>query len=802
MSTASSSAHPRSGARRRAGRRRTHPSPRANIGLPMSIPEPCALTGLLAGALFAMLAAAAALAQPAPGAAPPAAARPRIVMQPAGAAPQRPRIGLVLSGGGARGITHIGVLKVLDELRIPIDYVAATSMGAIVGGFYAAGMPPAEMERIVTTVDWRTLFSDSPPRRELSFRDKRRDALFPLPLEIGFREGKIRGFQGALSGSNLELFLHGLTSKADGVHDFDRLPIPFRAVSTDMVTGTPYVFDQGPLYEAMRASMSIPGVFSPVDVRGHLLGDGGLVDNLPVDVVRKMGAQIVIAVNIGTPLMTRDELSSVVGLTSQMINILTEQNVRTQLASLGPGDVLISPDLGTLSAIDFRKGADFIAKGEAAARDASARLAALALPEPAYRAYLAARPRLSDTPPPVIEFVRIEGAQYANPEAIEARLDVPIGEPLDAQRLERGIARLYGSGEYDRIDYRMVDDGGHEGLVVDVHEKSIGPNYLRFGLFYATDFQGESTFALLMGHRRVWVDSLGGEWLNEIELGRITRAATEFYQPFNVERTLFGSAYAGTQTLPRYLFSGSQRVAEYSVQTNDVGVDVGAPIGNLGQIRIGPVYRYYKGSPTIAVPGFQTARQSDAGARLLARWDSLDNAFFPHQGLRANLEVFYGRQSQRYGSGPWQTVDSLARADLFANGGIPLTENSFLNVAGHLGGLSRDEPSIVNPFLLGGLFNLSGLRDGQLAGSYLGFGRVVFYYRVASVPLIGGSVYAGGSAEAGNTWQLRSDVSAGDLVKAGSVFLAADTFLGPFYFAYGRASGGASSFYLYLGRPQ
>ena len=189
------------------------------------------------------------------------------------------------------------------------------------------------MQQIVTSVDWTSLFSDSPPRRELSFRDKERDTRFPLPLEIGFRDGQIRGFQGALSGGNLEIFLHNLTSKADGIRDFDRLPIPFRAVSTDMVAGTPYVFEQGPLYEAMRASMSIPGVFSPADIRGHVLGDGGLVDNLPVDVVRKMGAEIVIAVNIGTPLMTRDQFSSVVGLTSQMINILTEQNVRAQLAT-------------------------------------------------------------------------------------------------------------------------------------------------------------------------------------------------------------------------------------------------------------------------------------------------------------------------------------------------------------------------------------------------------------------------------------------------------------------------------------
>ena len=755
---------------------------------------------IIASCALACLAAGGAGAQTAlPAAGPPAVAA---AAEPAAVPARRPKVGLVLSGGGARGITHIGVLKVLDELRIPVDYLAATSMGAIVGGLYASGMPPADMERIVTSVDWTTLFSDSPPRRELAFRDKQRDTRFPLPLEIGFRDGEIRGFQGAISGGNLELFLHNLTSKADGIRDLDRLPVPFRAVSTDMVSGQPYIFDQGPLYEAMRASMSIPGVFSPAETRGRILGDGGLVDNLPVGVVRSMGAEVVIAVNIGTPLMSRDQLSSVVGLTGQMINILTEQNVRQQIATLGPRDVLISPDLGVLSAIDFNEGREFIARGIAAARGASPHLAALALSEPAYGAYRAAQPKLSDMPPPVIASVRVEGTEYANPEVLERRLAIPEGEPLDTQQLDRGIARLYGTGEYERVDYRVVDDGRREVLVVDVNEKKMGPNYLRFGLFYTTDFQGESAFALLMGHRRVWVNSLGAEWSNELELGRIVRAATEFYQPLDLDRTFFASAYGGVQNNPRYVFLGSQRIAEYSLQTNGAGLDFGVPIGNSGEIRAGPAYTFYKGTPTIAIPGFPTVRQTDSGARVLARWDNLDNAFFPTRGMRASLDVFYGQRVQRAGSGTEEVSNRLARADFKVNAGFPLTQNDFLNVAARAGAFNRDDPSFLNVFLLGGLLNLSGLRDEQLAGSYLGFGRAVYYHKLATVPFIGGAIYAGGSLEAGNVWQQRADVAASDLVKAGSVFFAADTFLGPFYFAYGRASGGASSFYLFLGRPQ
>ncbi len=734
--------------------------------------------------------AATALAQtpPAPGIAPDAAVA-------------RPKIGLVLSGGGARGITHIGVLKVLDEMRIPVDYVAATSMGSIVGGLYAMGTSPERMENIITTVDWSTLFSDSPARRELSFREKEIDRRFPLPLEIGIRESGIRGFQGVLSGANLTLFLHELSSAADGVKDLDRLPIPFRAVSTDMVSGKAYVFEKGPLYVAMRSSMSIPGVFSPSEVGGLILGDGGLVDNLPVDIVRKMGAQIVIAVNIGTPLATRDQLSSIVGLTGQMINILTEQNVRVQLASLTADDVLIAPDLGALTASDFQQGPRFIRLGEEAARAAAPRLAALSLPESAYAAYKAGLPKLAAAPPPPIEFVRIEGLQYANPAAIEARLAIPLGAPLDIKDVDGRISRLYGSNEYESIDYRVVEDSGRTGLVVDMNEKPIGPNYLRFGLAYSTDFQGETAFSVLAGFKRVWVDSLGAQLLAELELGRIVRAGARFYQPLDYREILFVSAQGSLENVPRYIFAGSQRVAEYAVETNNAEIDVGMRIGAGGQIRLGPSYTYYKGAPTIALPGFPVTRQTDAGVRLSARWDDLDNAFFPRRGVHADLDLFYGDRTQRLGSDPSEESKRLGRGEFFGNAGIGFGANDFLNVAARAGALSRDDPSLVNPFLLGGFLNLSGLRNQQLAGSYVGLGRIVYYHQLTAVPWLGGGVFVGGSLEAGNTWQQRSTVSASDLVTAGSAFLAADTFVGPFYFAYGRASGGASSFYLLLGRP-
>jgi NTE family protein len=712
----------------------------------------------------------------------------------------RPKIGLVLSGGGARGITHIGVLKVLEQLRIPIDYIAATSMGAIVGGLYASGMSPADLEKQITSVSWPTLLSDSPPRRDVGFRTKEEDAKFPLGFEIGYRDGEFHAFKGALSGSNLALFLHELTRPVDNVPTFDQLPIPFRAVATDMVTGKEVIFDHGPIYKAMRASMSVPGMFAPAEIDGHILGDGGLVNNLPVDVVRSMGADIVIAVNIGTPLMSRDELSSLVGYTAQMVNILTEQNVRAQLALLRPGDILISPDLGDLTFVDFAKAPEFIALGEKAADGARAQLAALSESPNNYLAYQTHLLEPVVSTPKVLDFVKVEGTHYANPVVLEDQMATQPGKPFKMDVLETDLQRLYGRGDFEQIDYRLVQDKDEQGLIVDVTEKSWGPNYLRFGLSLGTDLQGDTQFDLLFGHKRVWVNTLGAEWINEVALGTVNRYATEFYQPLSVGNFVFASAHGLIQRKPEYVFDGNQRLAEYNVLTETAGLDLGTPLSTFGEIRLGYLWTHQRGNPTIAVPGFPAALSTESGGRLLMRWDNLDNPWFPRHGLKAIGEVFVGSNHQS-AAGLADYTSTGERGSLYANQGISVTPDDFFNVALRGGVIHRERQDIINDLSLGGFLNLSGLRTDQLNGNYLALGRIVYYHQAGSLPVIGRGIYVGGSLETGNTWQQRSDVSVHGLYTSGSVFVAADTWIGPFYFAYGRATGGQSSFYLYLGRP-
>lgn len=702
----------------------------------------------------------------------------------------------MLSGGGARGLAHIGVLKVMDELRIPIDCISATSMGAIVGGLYASGVSADAMEELVTSLDWPSFFSDQPPRRELSVRRKREDATYTIPLELGFRDFSLRLSTGALTGQNLELLLHSLTYRDDEIGSFDNLPIPFRAVATNLVDGKEVVFDRGPLYVAMRGSMSVPGIFAPLDVDRRMLGDGGLVKNLPVDLVKSMGAEVVIAINIGTPLLTREQLSSFVNIAQQSVNILTEQNVRAQRALLDPArDILIEPDLGVLSASDFAKGDAFIELGEKAARAAADTLRRYALPPDAYAAYRASLHRVAPPPETDLAFVGVRGTEITNPAVLEAQVGLAPEAKLDLKQAQLDIATLYGRGDFERIDYRLVPDGAKNGVEFVVAEKPWGPNFLMFGLGFTTDTQGENTVSLRARHKRTWLNELGGQWINDVELGTTNRFSTELYQPLDLAQSIFVAPYASIAGVPENVFVQGAKVAEYDVLDERIGVDLGLSLGAWGELRVGPQYIHQRADPSISQPGLPVTKLDQWGLAVLGRIDTQDNAFFPRHGLRATAALFTGMQRQ-------DGVDrSVTRGEIDIHQSLPIGERDALNLGVRLGASNRTETTLLDNFHLGGFLNLSGLRIGELQGPYMARGRVVFLHRMGSLPVFGNTYYAGGSAEIGNIWQQRSDISWGDTYKAGSLFFAADTPFGPFYVAWGHTSRGDSTWYLLLGRP-
>ena len=421
----------------------------------------------------------------------------------------RPKVCLVLSGGGARGAAHIGVLEVLEQMHVPIDCIAGTSMGALVGGAYASGMTLPEMRTLIEGISTQALVTERPPRQDQAIRRKLDDRSLLSGPELGLSDRAALTLpKGIISGVGLETILRRI-AKVQGYRRFDDLGIPFRAVATDLVDGKPVVFSEGELPNVLRASMSVPGVIAPAEIDGRLLVDGGLTDNLPVDVARAMGADVVIAVNLGTPLMTREEIGSLVGVTAQMVNILTEQNVRASLAALLPGDVLIEPALADFSFADFDHLPKTVPIGADATRKVASKLAALAVPDDTYAAW---RERLDRVAPPdtrPVDEIRFEGLARVNPESARALLHTTPGAPIDQDTLDADLRRLFGSGDFEHVNYRILEETGRRVLDIDAVEKSWGPNYFRFGLGLGSDFRGDSFFNFAASYRRTWVNELG-----------------------------------------------------------------------------------------------------------------------------------------------------------------------------------------------------------------------------------------------------------------------------------------------------
>jgi len=365
-----------------------------------------------------------------------------------------PCVGLVLGGGGARGSAHVGVLKVLERERIPVCKVAGTSMGSIVGGLYATGYTPAEMEDLIDTIDWADMFVDDPPRPGQPMRRKDADFRYLLDLEIGYVDGRVVLPVGIVQGQKLLMLMRRLTLSTWDVHNFDQLPIPFRAVAADIVTGDKVVFEDGDLALAIRSSMSVPGAFAPVRVGDRLLVDGGMVDNVPVDVVREMGADRLIVVDVGSPLHKEEALTNPLVIMDQMISALMSEKTEAMLATLRPDDVLIQPDLGDITAAEFNRGAEAIEIGERAAEAALPRLRALSVDEATYAAYRQ-RQRIRDFDPKLVSFLDVvEGRSPSATREVERAVAPNLDQPFDVDRLEKNIGTAYGDGRFQQIDYR------------------------------------------------------------------------------------------------------------------------------------------------------------------------------------------------------------------------------------------------------------------------------------------------------------------------------------------------------------
>jgi len=714
------------------------------------------------------------------------------------APPERPRIGLVLSGGGSRGLAHVGVLQALESQRIPIDAIVGTSIGAVVGGLYASGKSADEIDEFMRGTDWSVAFRDRPARDTLNFRRKQDDREFLVRFPLGIQGGSFRVPRGLIQGQRLTQTLRLETLQVAAIEDFDELPTPFRAIAADLETGERIVLERGDLTSAMRASMSAPGVFAPVEIDGRLLVDGGLVENLPVDVVKEMGVDIVIAVDVGFQPVGRRELTSALAVSNQAITIMMLRETARQRKLLTGDDLLIEPDLGSLQSTDFTGAARTIGLGLAAARANALRLAGLALGEAEWQEYLVARVGTEQTQA-VVHFVRTDRRSERYTERIQAELGPVLGKPLDPVEMDERLSHFYGSDNFEALDYRLVRDGVLTGIEVSARRKSWGPNYLRFGLELQDDFEGGNSFSAGVRAQVTEVNRYGAEWQTDLQVGANPRFETEFYQPIGYTSNWF--------IVPRLLvdrqnfdiIEGDERLATYRVHNREAEFDVGREFGSWGELRGGVVLG--DGSRHLLVgdpddPDLPPRTGFDRG-ELLLRFsvDLLDDVYFPRQGELFTLQW----------NGPREGMGADANADRVSFDWTHARSHGrstwILSAAGgaHVSGPTDQ---VQDFYTLGGLFNLSGLSPDEISGPHFGIARAIYNRRIGSGQdgLFDVPTYLGVSLELGNVWERRSDASFSSALVNGAAFLGFDTFLGPVYLAAGFGEGGDRSFYLLLGR--
>ncbi|MDG2537078.1 patatin-like phospholipase family protein [Dyella jiangningensis] len=725
--------------------------------------------------------------------------------QASSAATTSPCIGVVLGGGGARGAAHIGVLEVLEREHIPVCRVAGTSMGSIVGGLYAAGYTPAEMHSIITSLDWNDLFSDDPARMEMPMRRKDADYRYLLNFEVGYKNGHIITPAGVVQGQKLLLLLRRLLISTWDVHNFDNLSIPFRAVATDIVAGKPVVFGSGDLALAIRSSMSVPGAFAPTNVDDQLLVDGGLMDNVPIDVMRSMGAQKLIVVDVGSPLLKREQLSNPVAVLNQMVSALMDEKTQRQLNTLGPDDILIKPELGDMSASEFNRGEEAIAIGRAAAEAALPRLRQLAVGPAQWQQFVDGH-RQRQFDPALVSFLKVDAAHTDTAKYVEERLEKDVGKPFDPTKLEEQIGSIYGRGNYQQIDYHLQKDGEQQGLLIVPRDKPWGPIYGKVGFQLDDDFQGRSEYLISGEINATNINRYGGEWRSTLWAGRIGGLASEFYQPFGQGATAYimPSLLLRNEDFPLFDDNGDKQLAEYRIKRRSFGLEAGwSPTStwrfltsvdrgkDSGDLRIG--------SP-VEFPPSQASNYSVV--RVGTDWDSLDNAQFPSRGAHINL--YYDMYRPFMGG---RVTDDVARlvADWVPD--LWPTDGRYRLLLGVRASSSLDnKPYFESQGFLGGFLNLSGYSERSLYGNQTALARAVLYRRTGKMDAIFSTpVYIGASLEAGNTWHDKSDVRLDSLIYAGSMFLGIQTPLGPLFLGYGYAQGGHNSVYLTFGsllRPQ
>ncbi|WP_232321960.1 patatin-like phospholipase family protein [Photobacterium jeanii] len=718
----------------------------------------------------------------------------------------------MLGGGGAKGAAHIGVLRALEEMQIPVDYIAGTSMGAYIGGLYATGMSADEIEAFLTTVDWQDGYKDRVERSERRIRDKQKEDRFQINTDVGFELWQIKVPKGFVQGQNMARILRETSGGIAAQSSFDNLPIPYRAMATDIENLTSVELKSGDLVQAMQASMSIPAILPPMELDGKLLVDGGITNNLPVSVVKAMGADIVIAVDLSNEFKKRDELQTYFAVMDQLTDFMIHKNTTQQIGLLSDADILIQPDVKGISTTDMGKMGEASDIGYRSTLSYQSQLAKLGNAVD-FQQYVDKKTRqrrkLERVDELYIDEIQLVNHSNFSDRVLLNHLNLKKGEDLDTEKLEQGVRNLYALDRFERVDYQIVKQDDKNVVQVDVQEKSWGPNYLDLRFALEDDFTNNTRYSLGMALNVTGLSEAGAEWRTELEFGSDKRASTELYLPFIDEQELFGLIGVEYRLDNRnaLLFTNTELPDENTVdpsrfETYTFDASVGWQPTLWQALNLG--YRYIYGTSELkTLPsniGDSKRRSQEGYARY--SYDTLDNIDLPTQGNFLVAEFAISSDKQEVNIGSLLQGEEIATSfDLVWTGAYTLGRHTFMGKAEY-GRINSESPFPLEPKELGGFLNLSGAPKGVIAAKNKIFSAAIYRYRIMDndFGLFQSPVYVGGSLEWGGVYNnSHFELSEIPTYYAGSIFSGISTPIGPLIFAYGRTEQNYSSFYVQFG---
>lgn len=703
----------------------------------------------------------------------------------------RPRIGVVLGGGGARGIAHIRVLRMLEKMQVPVDCIAGTSMGSLVGALYASGMSIDDIEQLVLSLQWKEYFSDALPRRDRAYRRKQEDRRHLTTLGVGLGPKGLTLAAGLSQGERIIGLFEEATADYPVNASFDELPIPFRAIATDLNTGDAVVLADGNLPMAMRASMSLPGIFQPVEIDGKILIDGGIADQVPVDVARQMGADHIIAVDVGTPLSRLDRGASLIAVLDQLSGLLTTGSTRRQLETLGTGDLLIRPELGDkVSTGDFNKVPQALEIGQQAAEAAAADLARFSLPADVYRRYTEKKRRPVSAPAD-IEFVRVDNHTGYDDALLLSYLPVEPGKPLDNQAMQDGVLKAYGLGTLSDVGYQVVREDGRTGVLVTAHPKPQGPSYLQAGLTLNTDLHGDYGSNVRAGLLFSPLSRFGAEGSVTLQIGSEPGLTGHYYFPFDARNRYALDIEGGYTTQDINVFDGQgNKLARYGASSIGLEVLLLRQFANTLSVSAGLRRASGRADLTIGNPSLPEFRFQEGAALAMAEVDTIDSLYFPRSGYFARL----GYVDSREGLGADTDFEQL---DFDTIGAFSAGPHAFqFGARYHV--TTQGIAPIQDLYRLGGRSRLVGFQRNELTGQHYAVLLSGYTFQLANI--FGRSAQAGFMLEYGNAWERRRDIDFGDGIWNGSLFVGFDSWFGPLIFGYGMREGGNGVVFLEIGQ--